>query len=86
MVELVGGSLIEVLGFDSETDLPTQTVTLSYGADDSKLSGEAYVGDLHPDNRRLTDLLNHGSHFLLLFVDGQKYLVNKRQMHFASVG
>jgi hypothetical protein len=86
MVELQESDLSQVLGFDSESDLPTQSVRLSYGSDDSSLSGEAYVGDLHPDNRRLADLLNHEANFFLLLAEEKCYLVNKYQMHFAAVG
>ena len=86
MVELVGGGLSDILGFDSGSELPTQKVRLGYGADNMALDGNAYVGDLHPDNRRLTDLLNHDSLFLLLLSDEKVFLVNKSQMHFVMVG
>jgi len=85
MVELAGDGL-EVMGVEFDSELPTQSMSLSYGRDDTRLKGEAYVGDLHPNNRRLTDLLNHESLFILLLADDKTYLVNKRQMHFVAVG
>ena len=86
MVELIGGGSCEVLGLEAGTELPVQAVSLSYGLDNDILSGEAYMGDLHPNNRRLTDLLNHASLFILLSAEGKTFLVNKRQLHFVTVG
>tara|TARA_B100001123_G_C14868367_1_gene850893 strand:+ start:146 stop:631 length:486 start_codon:yes stop_codon:yes gene_type:complete len=83
MVELVGTDPRDVLGFSVDATIPTQQVVFYHGDDTTRLKGDAYVGDLHPDNRRLTDLLNHESSFLLLMVDERCYLVHKQQMHFA---
>ncbi len=40
------------------------------------LEGRAHIGDLHPDRRRLADLLNHGNPFFVFDTDEGPWIIN----------
>lgn len=48
-----------------------------------RLEGKAFVGDLHPDRRRLKDLLNTPTPFFLFRSDQETRIVNKHLINFA---
>lgn len=57
--------------------------TIDYG--DGAIRGVAFVGDMHPDRRRLLDLLNDERPFFVLRSPERTYLVNKARVRSAFV-
>jgi hypothetical protein len=45
------------------------------------LEGRAYLGDLHPDRRRITDLLNHCDPFFVFETDEGPWIINRNHLN-----
>lgn len=45
------------------------------------LEGRAYIGDMHPDRRRLADLLNHVNPFFVFDTDEGPWIINKNLLN-----
>lgn len=60
-----------------------EAATVDYGA--GAITGDAFVGDMHPDRRRLLDLLNDERPFFVIRSAERTYLVNKARVRSAFV-
>ena len=45
------------------------------------LEGRVHLGDLHPDRRRIADLLNHGNPFFVFETDEGSWIINKNLLN-----
>ena len=45
------------------------------------LEGRAYLGDMHPDLRRIADLLNHGNPFFVFDTDEGPWIINRDHLN-----
>lgn len=45
------------------------------------LEGRAYLGDLHPDRRRIADLLNHCDPFFVFETDEGPWIINRNHLN-----
>lgn len=60
-------------------------VYLRQDAGEGTYNGVCFTGDLNPDYRRPTDLLNTHDMFLLLFSDEQLVLINKKAISYIEI-
>lgn len=58
-----------------------EQATIDYG--DGAITGDAFVGDMHPDQRRLLDLLNDARPFFIIRSEERTYLVHKARVRSA---
>ncbi len=76
------------IGFELDPD-PTQSlreVTFVVGSPPRELRGVIYTGNLPPERRRVTDLLNVEELFVALVVGSRTTLINKHQIQMVVVG
>lgn len=61
-----------------------EDATIDYG--DGSITGDVLTGEMHPDRRRLVDVLNDERPFFILRSGDRLYLFNKSRVRTAAIG